>query len=151
QLGGIKMTHVPYKGGGPAAAALVAGEVQAMLVSPAPIMPHVKGGKVKVLAYTGEKRNVAVPEAPLMKESGINWTYDGGWFGMFAPARTPPEILDKIAAEVRTAMKKPAVLERFASLGVEPAASTPEEFRKFFLAELKAYGEMARLAGVKPE
>ncbi|HEX6530146.1 MAG TPA: tripartite tricarboxylate transporter substrate binding protein [Burkholderiales bacterium] len=151
QMAGIKMTHVPYKGGGPAAAALVAGEVQAMLVSPAPIMPHLKGGKVKVLAYTGEKRNVAVPEAPLMKESGINWTYDGGWFGMFAPARTPPEILDKLAAEVRKAMQKPEVLKRFTQLGVEPAAGTPEEFRKFVAAELKAYGEMARVAGVKPE
>jgi tripartite-type tricarboxylate transporter receptor subunit TctC len=151
QLAGIKMTHVPYKGGGPAAAALVAGEVQAMLVSPAPIMPHAKGGKVRLLAYSGEKRNVALPEVPLMKEAGVNWTYDGGWFGMFAPARTPPEILQKIAAEVRTAMQKPAVLDRFAKLGVEPAAGTPDEFRKFFLAELKAYGEMARVAGVKPE
>ena len=151
QMAGIKMTHVPYKGGGPAAAALVAGEVQAMLVSPAPIMPHLKGGKVKVLAYTGEKRNVAVPEVPLMTESGINWTYDGGWFGMFAPARTPPEILDKLAAEVRKAMQKPEVLKRFTQLGVEPAAGTPEEFRKFVAAELKAYGEMARVAGVKPE
>ena len=151
QLAGIKMTHVPYKGGGPAAAALVAGEVQAMLVSPAPIMPHVKGGKVRLLAYSGEKRNVALPEVPLMKEAGVNWTYDGGWFGMFAPARTPPEIVEKVAAEVRTAMQKPAVLERFAKLGVEPAAGTPAEFRKFFLAELKAYGEMARVAGVKPE
>ena len=150
-MAGIKMTHVPYKGGGPAAAALVAGEVQAMLVSPAPIMPHLKGGKVKVLAYTGEKRNVAVPEVPLMKESGIDWTYDGGWFGMFAPARTPPEILDKLAGEVRKAMQKPEVLKRFTQLGVEPAAGTPEEFRKFVASELKAYGEMARVAGVKPE
>jgi len=151
QLAGIRMTHVPYKGGGPAAAALVAGEVQAMLVSPAPIMPHLKSGKVKVLAYTGDKRNVAVPSAPLMKESGVNWSYDGGWFGMFAPARTPPEILDKLAAEVRKAMQKPEVLQRLTTLGVEPAAGTPEEFRRFFLAELKAYGEMARVAGVRPE
>jgi tripartite-type tricarboxylate transporter receptor subunit TctC len=151
RLAGFKMTHVPYKGGGPAAAALVAGEVQAMLVSPAPIMPHYKGNKVRVLAYSGEKRNVAAPEIPLMKDSGVNWTYDGGWFGMFAPARTPPEILNRIAAEVRSAMQKPAVLERFAKLGVEPAAGTPEEFRRFFLAELKAYGEMARIAGVRPE
>src|SRR5687767_7042873 len=151
QLAGIRMTHVPYKGGGPAAAALVAGEVQAMLVSPAPIMPHAKGGKVRLLAYTGEKRNVAVPAVPLMKESGVDWTYDGGWFGMFAPARTPPEVLDKLSAEVRKAMQKPEVLQRLTTLGVEPAAGTPEEFRRFFLAELKAYGEMARVAGVRPE
>ncbi|HEV3007417.1 MAG TPA: tripartite tricarboxylate transporter substrate-binding protein [Burkholderiales bacterium] len=151
QIAGIKMTHVPYKGGGPAAAALVAGEVQAMLVSPAPIMPHMKSGKVRVLAYSGEKRNVAAPEIPLMTDAGVNWTYDGGWFGMFAPARTPPQIVETVAREVRTAMQKPAVLDRLAKLGVEPAAGTPAEFRKFFLAELKAYGEMARLAGIKPE
>jgi tripartite-type tricarboxylate transporter receptor subunit TctC len=151
QMAGIQMTHVPYKGGGPAAAALVAGDVQAMLVSPAPIMPHLKSGKAKVLAYSGEKRNVAVPDAPLMKESGINWTYDGGWFGLFAPARTPQDILETLAKEVRAAMQKPAVLQRLTTLGVEPAAGTPEEFRKFFFAELKSYGEMARVAGVKPE
>jgi tripartite-type tricarboxylate transporter receptor subunit TctC len=86
-----------------------------------------------------------------MKDSGVNWTYDGGWFGMFAPARTPPEVLEKLAGEIRTAMAKPAVLQRLTTLGVEPAASTPEEFRKFFFAELKSYGEMARVAGVKPE
>ncbi len=151
QMAGIQMTHVPYKGGGPAAAALVAGDVQAMLVSPAPIMPHLKSGRAKVLAYSGEKRNVAVPDAPLMKESGINWTYDGGWFGLFAPARTPQDILETLAREVRSAMQKPAVLQRLTTLGVEPAAGTPEEFRKFFFAELKSYGEMARVAGVKPE
>jgi tripartite-type tricarboxylate transporter receptor subunit TctC len=114
-------------------------------------MPHVKGGKVRLLAYSGVKRNVALPDVPLMKEAGVNWTYDGGWFGMFAPARTPPEILERLAAEVATAMRKPAVLQRFTQLGVEPAAGTPEEFRKFFFAELKAYGEMARVAGVRPE
>lgn len=81
KIAGISMTHVPYKGGGPAAAALVSGEVQAMLVSPAPIMPHYKGNRVRLLAYTGEKRNAAVPDVPLMKEAGVAYTYDGGWFG----------------------------------------------------------------------
>ncbi|TAK80714.1 MAG: tripartite tricarboxylate transporter substrate binding protein [Betaproteobacteria bacterium] len=151
QMAGIKMTHVPYKGGGPAAAALVSGEVQAMLVSPAPIMPHYKSQKVRVLAYTGMKPNAAAPEVPLMKDAGLSYTYDGGWFGMFAPARTSPEILDKLAREVRSAMQKPQVLDRLAKMGLEPAAGTPEEFHKFFLAEFKAYGEMARVAGVKPE
>ncbi|HEV2430296.1 MAG TPA: tripartite tricarboxylate transporter substrate-binding protein, partial [Burkholderiales bacterium] len=75
KIAGISMTHVPYKGGGPAAAALVSGEVQAMLVSPAPIMPHYKGNKVRLLAYTGEKRNAAVPDVPLMKEAGVAYTY----------------------------------------------------------------------------
>jgi len=148
---GIKMTHVPYKGGGPAVAALVAGEVQAMLVSPAPLMPHYKGKRVKVLAYSGVNRYVAAPEVPTMKEAGVDYYYDGGWFGMFAPAKTPNEVVETLAREVRTAMQKPQVKERMAQLGVEPIADSPAEFRKFVAAELRAYGEMVRLAGVTPE
>jgi tripartite-type tricarboxylate transporter receptor subunit TctC len=148
---GIKMVHVPYKGGGPAVAALVAGEVQAMLVSPAPMMPHYKSKRVKVLAYSGDKRNAAAPEVPTMKEAGIDYYYDGGWFGMFAPARTPGEVVQTLAREVRTAMEKPQVKERMAQLGVEPVADSPADFRKFVASELRAYGEMVRLAGVTPE
>lgn len=148
---GIKMTHVPYKGGGPAVAALVSGEVQAMLASPAPLLPHYKNKRVKVLAYSGDKRNAAAPEVPTMKEAGIDYYYDGGWFGMFAPAKTPQEIVETLAREVRTAMQKPQVKERMAQLGVLPVADSPAEFRKFMENEFRAYGEMVRLAGVKPE
>jgi tripartite-type tricarboxylate transporter receptor subunit TctC len=148
---GIKMVHVPYKGGGPAVAALVAGEVQAMLVSPAPLMPHYKSKRAKVLAYSGDKRNAAAPEVPTMKEAGIDYYYDGGWFGMFAPAKTPGDVVETLAREVRAAMEKPKVRERMAQLGVEPVPGTPAEFRKFVASELRAYGEMVRLAGVQPE
>jgi tripartite-type tricarboxylate transporter receptor subunit TctC len=148
---GIKMTHVPYKGGGPAVAALVAGEVQAMLASPAPLLPHYKNKRVKVLAYSGDKRNAAAPEVPTMKEVGVDYYYDGGWFGMFAPAKTPSDIVETLAREVMVAMQKPQVKERIAQLGVEPAASMPAQFRKFMANEFRAYGEMVRLAGVQPE
>jgi tripartite-type tricarboxylate transporter receptor subunit TctC len=148
---GIKMTHVPYKGGGPAVAALVAGEVQAMLASPAPLLPHYRNQRVRVLAYSGDKRNPAAPEVPTMKEAGVDYYYDGGWFGMFAPARTPAEIIERLAREVKTAMDKPQVRERMAKMGVEPVPGTPAEFRKFMAKEFQAYGEMVRLAGVKPE
>jgi tripartite-type tricarboxylate transporter receptor subunit TctC len=148
---GIKMTHVPYKGGGPAVAALVAGEVQAMLASPAPLIPHYKNKRVRVIAYSGDKRNAAAPEVPTMKEAGVDYYYDGGWFGMFAPARTPGEIVETLAREVRAAMQKLQVRERMAQLGVEPVADSPAEFRKFMANEFHAYGEMARLAGIQPE
>jgi tripartite-type tricarboxylate transporter receptor subunit TctC len=148
---GISMTHVPYKGGGPAVAALVAGEVQAMLASPAPLLPHYKNKRVRVLAYSGDKRNAAAPEVPTMKEAGVDYYYDGGWFAMFAPAKTPNEIVEMLAREVRIAMNKPQVKERIAQLGVEPVADSPAEFRKFMAKEFQAYGEMVRLAGVKPE
>jgi tripartite-type tricarboxylate transporter receptor subunit TctC len=148
---GIKMTHVPYKGGGPAVAALVSGEVQAMLASPAPLIPHYKNNRVKVLAYSGDKRNPAAPEVPTMKEAGVDYYYDGGWFAMFAPAKTPNEIVETLAREVRVAMQKPQVKERMAQLGVLPVADSPAEFRKFMENEFRAYGEMVRAAGVQPE
>jgi tripartite-type tricarboxylate transporter receptor subunit TctC len=149
---GTHMTHIPYKGGGPAAAALAAGEVQAMFTSPAPIMPHFKSGRARVLAYTGEKRHPSAPEVPTTAEAGVpQYKHDGGWFGMFAPANTSMDIVEKLYREVRTAMQNPGVLEKLAGLGVEPVADSPAEFKKFVANELRAYAEQVRLAGVTPE
>ena len=149
---GIKMVHVPYKGGGPATAALAAGDVQAMFSSPAPILPHHKSGKARVLAYTGDKRHPALPDVPTTAEAGLpQYKHDGGWFAMFAPANTPMEIVEKLYREVRAAMQVPEVRQRLAAIGVEPVADSPAEFKKFVAAELKAYAEQVRLAGVTPE
>ena len=149
---GLKMTHIPYKGGGPATAALAAGEVQVMFASPAPLMPHFKANKVRVLAFTSNKRHPAAPDVPTMAEAGVpQYRHDGGWFGMFAPAGTPMDIVNKLWREVQIAEQKPAVLERFRNLGVEPVADSPADFRKFVQSEIKAYAEQARLAGIKPE
>jgi tripartite-type tricarboxylate transporter receptor subunit TctC len=149
---GLKMTHIPYKGGGPATAALASGEVQVMFASPAPLMPHYKSGKVRVLAWTAGKRHPAAPEVPTTAEAGLpQYRHDGGWFGMFAPAGTSMDIVNKLWREVQIAEKKPAVLDRFAKLGVEPVADSPADYRKFIQAEIKAYAEQARLAGIKPE
>ena len=149
---GAKMTHIPYKGGGPAAAALVAGEVQVMFTSPAPIMPHYKSGRVRVIAYTGDKRHPAAPEVPTTAEAGLpQYRHDGGWFAMFAPANTPTDVVDKLYREVRAAMQNQGVRERLAALGVEPVADSPAEFKKFVANELRAYAEQVRLAGVTPE
>jgi tripartite-type tricarboxylate transporter receptor subunit TctC len=149
---GLKMTHVPYKGGGPATAALVSGEVQVMFASPAPLMPHYKSGRVRVLAFTSDKRHPAAPEVPTTAEAGLpQYRHDGGWFGMFAPANTPADIVEKLWREVQIAEKKPAVLERFKALGVDPVADSPADYKKFIAAEIKAYAEQARLAGIKPE
>ena len=151
-LTGIKMTHIPYKGGGPATAALAAGEVQAMFASPAPLMGHYKSGKVRVLAFTGRQRHPSLPEVPTTAEAGVpQYRHDGGWFGMFAPAGTPADIVEKLAREVRAAMHNPEARERLQKLGVEPVGDSPADFRKFFLSELKTYAEQVKLAGVKPE
>jgi tripartite-type tricarboxylate transporter receptor subunit TctC len=151
-LTGIKMTHIPYKGGGPATAAAAAGEVQVVLASPPPLMPHYKSGRVRALAFSGEKRHPSFPEVPTMAEAGVPaYHHDGGWFGMFAPAGTPNDIVEKVAAEVRKAMQDPGVLDRVDKIGAFPAASTPAEFRKFIQSELKNYGEQAKLAHIVPE
>ncbi len=149
---GLKMTHIPYKGGGPATAALASGEVQVMFASPAPLMPHYKSGKVRVLAFTSGKRHPAAPEVPTTAEAGLpQYRHDGGWFGMFAPANTPAEIVNKLWREVQIAEQKPAVLERFRALGVDPVADSPADYKKFIQAEIKAYAEQARMAGIQPE
>jgi len=149
---GIKMTHIPYKGGGPATAAAAQGEVQVVLASPPPLMPHYKSGRVRALAFSGEKRHPSFPEVPTMAEAGVPaYHHDGGWFGMFAPAGTPMEIVEKLAAEVRKAEEDPAVLQRIANSGAFPAASTPAEYKKFIQSELKTYAEQARIAGIQPE
>jgi tripartite-type tricarboxylate transporter receptor subunit TctC len=123
-----------------------------MLSSPAPIIPHYKSGRVRVLAYTGAHRHPSAPEVPTTAEAGLpQYRHDGGWFAMFAPANTPMDIVDKLYREVRSAMQTPGVREKLASLGVEPVADTPAEFKKFVSAELRAYAEQVRLAGVTPE
>src|SRR3954462_1177977 len=149
---GIKMTHIPYKGGGPATAAAAAGEVQVVLASPPPLMPHYKSGRVRALAFSGEKRHPSFPVVPTMAEAGVPaYRHDGGWFGMFAPAGTPMEIVEKLAAEVRKAEQDPAVLERIANSGAFPAASTPAEYKKFIQSELKTYAEQAKIANIVPQ
>ncbi|HEY3076660.1 MAG TPA: tripartite tricarboxylate transporter substrate binding protein [Burkholderiales bacterium] len=149
---GIKMTHIPYKGGGPATAALATGEVQAMFASPAPLMPHYKSGKVRVLAWTAATRHPAFPEVPTTTEAGVpQYRHDGGWFALFGPAGMPADIVDKLWREVRAAEQKPEVLDRFAKIGVFPVADSPADFNRFFHAELKAYGEQAKLAHLTPE
>lgn len=147
---GTHLTHVPYKGGGLAAAALASGEVQVMLSSPAPVMQYIKNGKARALAYTAAKRSPALPEVPTTAEAGLpSFQMDGGWFGMFAPAGTPAAVIDRLNKEVRTALADPAVVKRFEGLGVTSAPTTPEEFRKFLTEETAKYADWVRLAGVQ--
>jgi tripartite-type tricarboxylate transporter receptor subunit TctC len=148
---GIKMVHIPYKGGGPATAALASGEVQAMFASPAPLMPHYKSGKVRVLAYTGAQRHPAAPEVPTTAEAGVPYKHDGGWFALFGPAGMPADITEKLWREVQKAEEKPEVKDRFAKIGVFPVADSPADFKKFFHNQLKEYGEQAKLANLQPE
>ena len=149
---GTHMLHVPYKGGGPAVAAVIAGEVQVMFSSPAPAMPHLKSGKVRGVAYTGAKRHPAMPDVPTTIEAGLaTYQIDGGWFGMFAPRGTPADIVDKLHREVKVAVADPGVAAKLAALGVDPVATSPEEFKQFVSAEIRKQAEAVRIAGIEPE
>jgi tripartite-type tricarboxylate transporter receptor subunit TctC len=149
---GTHMVHVPYNGGGPATAALVAGDVQVMVSSPAPIMNFARQGKVRVLAYTGNKRTSSLPDVPTTAEAGLpTYAPDGGWFGMFGPAKLSPQIVDRIYRETKTALADPGTLEKLRGLGVEPIGDTPAEFRKFVSQEIHKYGEWVKIAKIQPE
>jgi len=149
---GTKMTHIPYKGGGLAAAALVSGEVQVILSSPAPILPHAKSGKARVLAYTAKTRAASMPDVPTTAEAGLpTFQMDGGWFGMFAPANTPNAVVERLNKEVRAVLADPPTVTRLRGIGVEPAPTSPDEFRQFLRDETRKYAEWVRIARIQLE
>ncbi len=149
---GMKMVHIPYKGGGPATAALMAGEVQVLLSSPAPVLQHIKSGKVRALAYTAPTRSASLPDVPTTAEAGLpSFQIDGGWFGMFGPGAMPGAIVDRLFRETRAAMNEPQTLARIKALGVDPVGDTPAEFRRFYDNEIRKYGEYVKIARIEPE
>jgi tripartite-type tricarboxylate transporter receptor subunit TctC len=149
---GIRMLHVPYKGGGQAISALLAGDVQVAFASSALSLAYVRAGRLRALAYTGRARASYLPDVPTMMEAGVSdFEVDSGWQGLYVPADCPVEIVAKLQGDVRVALANPQVRERIAALGLEPVGSTPAEFRLFVQAEMKKYAEMVRAAGIQPE
>ena len=149
---GTNMVHIPYKGGGPATIALLGGEVQVMFANASLALGHIKAGKLRALGVTGAKRLSYLPDVPTLTEAGVSgMEIDAGWFGMFAPAHTPAAILARLQGEVRKALVHPPVRERLVEQGFVPVGDTPAQFKALVAAEFKAYAEMARLAGIKPE
>ena len=149
---GTKMIHIPYKGAGPAVSALVAGEIQVMFSTPPAILGQIKAGRIRALAYSAKKRATFLPDVPTTAEAGLpQYDYVGGWFAMFAPARTPPEIVARLQREVRAALDNAEVRQRFDALGAVPVGNTPAEFAAAVEADIKRYAEIVRLAGIEPE
>ena len=147
----IDAVHVPYKGAGPANVDLISGQVQIFLNNFLAAMPHIKSGRVKVLAVTSTKRSRAMPELPTVAESGLPGYEVIGWYALLAPAGTPQAILTKVHVDVGNALRVPNVYERLASEGAEPVASTPDAFAKFLNAEIKKWAKVVKDAGVTPE
>jgi len=147
----IKLTHVPYKGSGPAVIDVLGGYVQMLLTSAATVMPHIKSGKLRAIALASQKRSVGAPEIPTMIESGLPGYVVSGGFGLLAPAGTPREIIKKLNAEAVKVVAMPEVRKRLASEGADPVGSTPEEFDAYIRSDIEKWIKVVKKAGIEPK
>ena len=146
---GLEMVHIPYKGGaGPAATGLIAGETHLMFTTVSSVMGHIKGGRLKALAVISAKRLPQLPDVPTMAESGYPESTSGSWQGIFVPAGTAKDIVDRLYAVMLQTMKSAAVIERLATGGVEVVTSaSPAEFAAYVAAETQRWGKVAKESG----
>jgi tripartite-type tricarboxylate transporter receptor subunit TctC len=146
----IDIVHVPYKGGGPAVADLVGGKVH-MLFTGAPVtMPHIKAGRLRVLAVTDSQRSAALPDTPTMGESVPGYEFNN-WYGIMAPAGTPRTLIELVNAEVHRILALPDVRERFSGLGADPTPSTAQKFAAVMKTDAEKWGRIIRQSGVRAE
>ena len=146
---GINTQHLPYKGAAPASISLISGETQlAFLVMPV-AQVQIKAGKLRGLGVAAPARSPAMPEMPTMKEAGVAGHEAVQWNGFFAPARTPPAVLDRLHREVAKAVHLPDVKQRIEAEGATPSGSSPGEFASFFQSEAKKWADVARRSGTK--
>ena len=149
QIGG-HMVHIPYKGGAPANADLIAGRVQAMFGPIVELLPFVKAGSVRVLGVTTSKRSPVFPDAPPISADVPGYEI-ATWHGMFAPKGVSPAIIDGMNKAVVTVLGDPAVRTRLIELGLEPVGSSPAEFSGFFQSEIKRWKELVQISGATPQ
>jgi tripartite-type tricarboxylate transporter receptor subunit TctC len=149
---GLDMLHVPYKGGGPALIAVLGGEVEIHYPAASVGVPPIKAGKLRAIGFTGAKRLSALPEVPTIAEAGLpGYVADAGWHAMFAPAKTPPALVNRMYEAVRKALEVPQVREHFLNGGYEPQGLPPAEWAKVFREDLKRYAEICRIAKIEPQ
>jgi tripartite-type tricarboxylate transporter receptor subunit TctC len=151
QLAGVKTTHVPYKGGAQALGDLLAGQVQFAFSTIGLVEPHVATGRLRILGVGSRKRYSRMPRVPTIAESGVNGYEAEQWYGVVGPAGTPPGIVNKLSAELKTIVANPEVRERFFSQGIEPAYATAEEFADYIKATVAKYAKLIRELGLKAE
>ena len=147
--GGLDMVHIPYKGGaGPAVTGLVSGETQVMFVTSSSAMPMVKGGRLKVLAITGTRRNAELPSVATMGETGFQGFDTGSWQGVFVPAGTPREVVERLFGVVQQTMKAPEVIERLSKGGVDAVTSaSPAAFAELVARETQRWARAVKESG----
>lgn len=151
RMAGIAISHIPYKGAGPATAALVGGQVQLLFTAPGSAIQHLKSGRVRALGVTGAKRAACIAEVPTIAEAGLPGYEVVGFYGILAPARTPKPIIDKLNAEFVRVLQLPEITERMGALCFEPVGNTPQEFTASVVADMAKYGKVLKEAGIKAQ
>ncbi|MDO8692897.1 MAG: tripartite tricarboxylate transporter substrate binding protein [Sheuella sp.] len=148
-MAGVKLLHVPYKGGGPAAAAVMGGEVDMVFGEPSTLLPHVASGKLRAIATTGAKRSISLPDLPTIAESGVPGYDVTSWNGVLVPVGTPAEAIKKLNAEFNKVLANPAMRERLVKIGYEPIGGAPDAFSKHIEAETKKWGPVIKQSGLQ--
>jgi tripartite-type tricarboxylate transporter receptor subunit TctC len=147
----IDATHVPFKGVGPAVPALLSGEAHMMMNAIPELLPHTKGGKLRVIGALTEKRHPFIPDVPTLTEQGYKEFVMGNWTGIVAPAKTPKAVIDKLAAEVTRIIRAPDMSQRLQEMGVDPMGGTAAEFGKLIHAEIARFGKAVKDSGAKAD
>jgi len=146
---GIKLVHVPYKGGAPQVTALVSGETQASLATVSTVLVHIQSGRLRALGVSSAKRSGVLPDVPTIAESGVPGYEMSPWIGVFTPAGTPKDIVNRLNAEINKALKTPEVSQLLASQALDALGSTPEEFDARIRADYDKYAKLIKLTGAQ--
>ena len=149
-MAGVKIVHVPFKGAAPALTDLIGGQVDMMFVTLAASRPHIRAGKLKALGVGSEKRHPFLPDVPTMSEA-LPGFFSVAWFGLVAPPRTPPEIVNLLSAAIADILKQPDVAKTLTDMGASPYGSTPAEMDVFLKQEAERWGSVISSAGVKAD
>jgi tripartite-type tricarboxylate transporter receptor subunit TctC len=144
----LQITHIPYRGAAPAVQDLLGGQIDGLFENPPIIMEHIKAGSIRALGVAARQRLSVLPDVPTMAEAGSAYECSS-WFGLAAPAKTPPEILARLNKEAVAAIRAPSTQQRFAASGARLVGDTPQEFQAFIAAERQRWGAMIRAAGIK--
>lgn len=151
KIAGIKLVHVPYKGGGQAVLDLLGGQILVASLGSSPVMPHHKSGRLRILAQSTEKRSASLPDVPTYQEAGIDGLVLDQWQGAFAPTGTPPEVIERLAAEIDRALSDGAVRDRLALAALDAGKGTPREFAQYFKRSYDQYGQLFKAFNIKVE
>jgi tripartite-type tricarboxylate transporter receptor subunit TctC len=150
-MSGVKLVHVPYKGGGPAMSDLVGGQVQLVFATAASAVPQIKAGRIKGIAVTTAKRSALMPELPTISEAGLTGFDANNWYGLVVPARTPRAIIDRLNADVTKILEMPEVKTTLLNQGLDPAPGTPEQFGAYIKSERIKWAKVIKESGAKAE